>query len=285
LQEYFSVIKKAVALISMMRLPNCFMMGFAVIVGEAIASSVIPAKAAFYGFMTGFLLLGCSMVLNDYYDREIDAINAPQRPLPVGLIMPSEAVSFAIILASIGFLFATMTGIWTLIIAAVSMSISLAYNSHFKKTGLLGNGLVSANVAIPFIYGGVAVGSSSWPLLIFATLAFLSSLGREIVKGIVDVAGDTAKGVRSVAVIKGKSHAARQGAAFFVLAVVLSILPLALHMVSLYYVPIVVICDVGFLLTCYSLVTDPTSENAKRNKKYVLAWMTFGLLAFVIGTI
>jgi geranylgeranylglycerol-phosphate geranylgeranyltransferase len=285
LQKPASVSVKVTALISMMRLPNCFMMGFAVIVGEAIASSVIPAGAAFYGFMTGFLLLGCSMILNDYCDREIDAINDPQRPLPAGRIAPLEAISFAVILASIGFLCATKTGIWTLIIAAVSMSISVAYNSHFKKTGLLGNGMVSANVAVPFIYGGFAVGSSSWPLLIFAVLAFLSSFGREIVKGIVDVAGDTAKGVRSVAVIKGNSDAARQGAAFFLLAVVLSVLPIALHMVSLYYVPIVVICDVGFLLTCYSLVTDPTPENAKRNKKYVLVWMTFGLLAFVIGTL
>lgn len=276
---------KTKALLFMMRLPNCIMMGFAVIVGEAIASSVVPASAAFYGFMVGFLLLGSSMVLNDYYDREIDAINDPQRPLPSGRILPLEATSFAAMLASIGFLFATMTGIWTLTIAAVSMSISVAYNSHFKKTGLLGNGMVSANVAVPFIYGGFAVGSCSWPLLIFAMLAFLSSLGREIVKGIVDVAGDTARGVKSVAVTKGNSNAAAQGAAFFLLAVVLSVLPIGLHMVSQYYIPIVVICDIGFLLTSYSLVTNPTPGNAKRNKKYVLVWMTFGLLAFLIGTL
>jgi geranylgeranylglycerol-phosphate geranylgeranyltransferase len=285
LQKHASASEKATALISMMRLPNCFMMGFAVIVGEAIASSVISTNVAFYGFMTGFLLLGSSMVLNDYYDREIDAINEPQRPLPAGRIIPLEAIFFAAILTSIGFLFATMTGIKTLMIAAVSMSTSVAYNSNFKKTGLLGNGLVSANVAVPFIYGGFAVGNPSWTLLIFAILAFLSSLGREIVKGIVDVTGDIAKGVRSVAVIKGNSEAAKQGTAFFLLAVALSALPIAFHMVSLYYVPIVVICDVGFLLTCYSLVTDPTPGNAKRNKKYVLVWMTFGLLAFVIGTL
>ena len=285
MQKHISISGKVVALISMMRLPNCFMMGFAVVVGEAIASSVIVASAAIFGFMAGFLLLGCSMVLNDYYDREIDAINQPQRPLPAGIIIPSEAVAFAAVLASIGFLFATMTGLWTLVVALVSMSISVAYNSHFKKTGLLGNGMVSANVAVPFIYGGVAVGSPSWPLLIFAMLAFLSSLGREIVKGIVDVAGDKVKGVKSVAVIKGINDAARQGAALFLLAVLLSVLPIGLHMVSLYYVPIVVICDIGFLLTCYSIVTDPTPGNAKRNKKYILVWMTFGLLAFVIGTL
>ena len=285
MQERTSVVIRARALISMMRLPNCIMIGFAVIVGEAISSSVVPANAAFFGFMTGFLLLGSSMVLNDYFDRDIDRINEPGRPLPSGIVTPSEAISFAIILASIGFLCATITGILTLIVAVISMVLTVAYNSRFKKTGLIGNGMVSTNVAVPFVYGGLAVGNASWPLLIFALLAFLSSLGREIVKGIVDVPGDKAKGVNSIAVTKGNSYAAKQGAVLFLLAVGLSTLPLVLGMVSLYYVPLVVICDIGFLLTSYSIMANPSPRNAKRNKKYVLLWMTFGLLAFVVGTL
>jgi geranylgeranylglycerol-phosphate geranylgeranyltransferase len=261
------------------------MMGFAVIVGEAIAGSVVPANAAFFGFLTGFLLLGSSMILNDYFDREIDLINDPARPIPSGIVKPSEAVSFAIVLASIGFLCATITGIPTLALAVASMILTVAYNSRFKKTGLVGNGMVSANVAVPFIYGGFAVGKVSWPLFFFALLAFLSSLGREIMKGIVDVAGDKTKGVNSVAVMRGNDRAAKEGAEFFLLAVGLSALPLALRMVSPYYVPLVIICDIGFLLTSYSIVTNPTPRNAKRNKKYVLIWMTFGLLAFVVGTL
>jgi 4-hydroxybenzoate polyprenyltransferase len=45
------------------------MIGFAVIVGELIASATVPVKAAFNGFMAGFFLLAASMVLNDYFDR------------------------------------------------------------------------------------------------------------------------------------------------------------------------------------------------------------------------
>lgn len=269
----------------MVRLPNCVMMGFAVIVGELIASSVVPARAAFYGFTTGFLLLGSSMLLNDYFDREIDAINDPTRPLPSGMVGTLETVTFAAVIALLGFVCAAATGLWTFVIALLSAAIAVAYNAKFKKTGLLGNGLVSANVAVPFVYGGFAVGSASWPLLILSLLAFVSSLGREIVKGIVDVTGDNAKGVRSVAVTRGNSYAAKFGAILFLLAVALSVLPLALHMVSLYYIPLVVICDLGFLMTAFSIVTTPTPRNVERNKKYVLVWMTFGLFAFVIGTL
>lgn len=262
------------------------MIGFAVIVGEIIANPVLSVGALFYGFMTGFLLLGSSMVLNDYYDREIDAINAPERPLPSGVIKLSGAVSFAAILISAGLFFSAHTGISTLIIAVVSVVIAFAYNAWLKKSGFLGNVLVSVNVAVPFIYGGFAVESKSlFPLLVFASLAFLSSLGREIVKGIVDVSGDSARGVRSVAVSMGNAYAAKRGAFFFLVAVALSVLPLALGIVSQYYIPLVLICDLGFLLSAYSIVTTPTPQNAKRNKEYVLVWMFFGLLAFVVGTV
>ena len=261
------------------------MIGFAVIVGEAIASQTIPAQVAFYGFMTGFLLLSSSMVLNDYFDREIDAINEPKRPLPAGIVKPAEAVSFAIVLAALGFLYSAYSGFWTLLIAAASMVVMIAYNARIKRFGLLGNALVSINVAIPFIYGGFAVGSPSWPLGIFALLAFLSSLGREIMKGIVDVAGDSARGIRSLAATRGNAKAAKAGAILFCAAVVLSVVPVVLGLVSNYYLPLVAICDIGFLLTAYSLLTNPTPRNAKRSKNYVLVWMTFGLLAFVIGTL
>jgi geranylgeranylglycerol-phosphate geranylgeranyltransferase len=160
----------------------------------------------------------------------------------------------------------------------------ISYNARIKKTGLLGNVFVSMNVAIPFIYGGFAVAKPNWTVTIFALLAFLSSVGREIVKGISDVPGDTSRGVWSIAATKGNSIAAKYGAAFFLSAVGLSVLPLLLGLVTYLYIPLVIICDVGFLLTTYSILSNSTPASAKRNKKYVLLWMTFGLLAFLMGT-
>jgi geranylgeranylglycerol-phosphate geranylgeranyltransferase len=261
------------------------MIGFAVIVGEIISYSLVSGRAVFFGFMAGFLLLAASMILNDYFDREIDAINEPKRPLPSGVVKTPEAVSFALILGSLGLLSAANTGLATLLIAILSLVIMISYNARIKKTGLLGNVLVSTNVAIPFIYGGFAVASPTWSLAIFSLLAFLSSIGREIVKGIVDVPGDTSRGVRSIAATKGNLTAAKYGAVLFVAAVALSTLPLLLGLVTYYYIPLVVICDIGFLLTAYSILSNPSSRNAKRSKKYVLLWMTFGLFAFVIGAL
>ncbi len=281
----YSFIQKIVGLLTMMRLPNCVMIGFAVIVGEIISSSVVPARAAFYGFTAGFLLLAASMVVNDYFDREIDSINEPKRPLPSGVVTTREALSFAAILGSFGLLSSSNTGVPTLLMALLSLVIMISYNARLKKTGLLGNVLVSTNVAIPFVYGGLAVASLNWSLAIFALLAFLSSVGREIVKGIVDVPGDTSRGVRSIAVTKGNIIAGKYGAALFLASVALSALPLLFGLVTYYYIPLVAICDIGFVLTAYSILINPSPRNTKRSKKYVLLWMTFGLLAFVVGSL
>jgi len=284
LQPDVSSSRKISGLIAMMRLPNCLMIGFAVIVGEFISSLVVPVRAAFYGFIAGFLLLAASMILNDYFDREIDAINEPGRPLPAGIVTAPEALSFALILGSLGLYSAASTGLATLVVAILSLIIMASYNARIKKTGLLGNVLVSTNVAIPLIYGGFAVARPTWTLAIFALIAFISSVGREIVKGIADVPGDTSRGVKSVAATKGASVAAKYGGALFLCAVALSPLPLLLGLVTYLYIPLVVICDIGFLLTTYSILSNPTPRSAKRNKRYVLLWMTFGLLAFLMGT-
>ena len=280
----YSTVQKIVGLLTMMRLPNCVMIGFAVLVGEIMSSSIVPARAVFYGFMAGFFLLAASIVVNDYFDRDNDLVNEPERPLPSGVVSTKEALSFAAILGSLGFLSASKTGFATLLIAVLSLVIMISYSARLKKTGLLGNVLVSTNVAIPFVYGGVAVASLNWSLAIFALLAFLSSIGREIMKGIVDVPGDTSRGVRSIAVTKGNMVAGKYGATLFLAAVALSALPLLFGLVTYYYIPLVVICDLGFVLTAYSILSNPSPGNAKRSKKYILLWMTFGLLAFVVGS-
>ena len=42
------------------------------------------AKSAACMVMSGPLLTGYTQTINDYYDREIDAINEPYRPIPSG---------------------------------------------------------------------------------------------------------------------------------------------------------------------------------------------------------
>ncbi len=274
----------------LMRPINCLMMGFAVIVGVVLASSIFleaPLLTLIYGFVTGFTLTAASMAINDYYDREIDAINEPNRPIPSGLIKPEEALAFAFIFTLIGFVAAHLTNFLCFIAAIASWTVSVAYVTAGKQTGLLGNFLVSTCVAMPFIYGNLAVANTiELNVLIFASMAFLSNTGREITKGIVDVQGDRAKSIQTLAVRYGEKTAAVAASFFYLSAVLLSSIPWLLNLVSLWFIPLVAITDFGLTASSFMIIKDCSRENARKVKKNVLLWFIIGLLAaFVVGAI
>jgi len=273
--------------VRLMRPVNCLMMGFAVIVGAALASPralSVSWMNLVYGFLTGFMLTAASMAINDYYDREIDKINEPSRPIPSGLIKPREALAYAFVLAIIGFVAAYLTNIFSLVIAIIAWIVSVTYTTVGKKSGLPGNFLVSTCVAVPFIYGSVAIANKvELDALIFASMAFLSITGREITKGIADIEGDKAMNVQTLAVRYGEKTAAVVAVVFYVSAVVLSPIPLLLNIVSFWFVPFVAVTDFGIVISSFMLLRNYSRENAKKVKNMILLWLLFGLIAFVFG--
>ncbi len=265
-------------------------MGFAVIVGAVLAGGLQVINTSWpsvtAGYLTGFILTASSMVLNDYADQKIDAINEPTRPLPSGAISPRVALAYGLLWMILGLVLASTIGLVSLLAATVAWLLFLAYTTVGKKTGLPGNILVSVCVATPFLYGAVVMGRSiELRIAIFASIAFLANLGREVIKGIVDIQGDNSRGVRTVAVRFGANHAALLSVLFLLSAVGLSALPLLLQMVSaLYYLPFILVTDFGLVFTALSILRDPSRERARAQKRFVLMWMLFGLLGFLAGS-
>ena len=176
---------KLKGLLRLIRPLNCLMMGFAVIVGASLVSDLNFNFNLLLGFITSFTLTAASMAINDYYDRKIDAINEPNRPIPQGDVNPKEALFLAFVLSAIGLVAAFATNPPnTLLVALIAYVISIVYITKGKGTGLPGNFLVSASVVIPFIYGGFTVGRIEAPIFLFAAIAFLSNTGREVTKGL-----------------------------------------------------------------------------------------------------
>src|SRR3989304_1797429 len=102
---------KISGLVRLMRPINCAMMGFAGFVGAVLADPQFVAASwlgVLYGFVTGFMLTAAAMTINDYYDRAIDAINEPSRPIPSGLVKPNEALVLVLVLSLVGFFFAIL---------------------------------------------------------------------------------------------------------------------------------------------------------------------------------
>ncbi len=280
---------KAKGIMRLVRPVNCLMMGFAVFVGIVLAgqnlSDVVWLDVVF-GFLTGFTLCGAAMVVNDYYDRKIDAINEPLRPIPSGLVSPAEALSLVLVLSVIGLVLAVLVSVLCLVVALVSWVIVVAYVTVGKRSGLPGNFLVSACVATPFVYGSIIVtGFVVLNVWFFVLMAFLANTGREITKGIVDVAGDRTGNVRTLAVRYGERVATVVAVVFYVSAVVLTPVPLVLGLVSWWFVPFVLVIDVGLVVCSVFLLVDYGRERARRVKNAVLFLFVFGLLAFIFGVL
>jgi geranylgeranylglycerol-phosphate geranylgeranyltransferase len=262
---------------------NCLMMGFAVIVGASLVFTLNFKINLTLGFVTSFSLTAASMTINDYYDREIDAINEPNRPIPSGTVSPKEALIFAAALTTIGLIAALKTNLPCLLAAVTALIISITYITKGKGTGLPGNFLVSSTVVIPFIYGGLTVGQIETSTLLFVAMAFLSNTGREVTKGIVDVEGDQTHNIKTIAVTYGERTAAAAAATFSLLAVCLSPLPWLWGLVFNWFLPPILITDIGMIASSILLLRNYSRKNAKRIKNLSLIWFTTGLLAFILG--
>jgi geranylgeranylglycerol-phosphate geranylgeranyltransferase len=280
---------KVSGFIRLMRPINCAMMGFAVFVGAVLANPQffnVVWLGVLYGFVTGFMLTAAAMTINDYYDRAIDAINEPSRPIPSGSVSARQALVFVFVLSLVGFVFAYLTSVLCLVVAVISWVVVVTYVTVGKRSGLPGNLLVSTCVAIPFIYGNIAVlNQVSLSVLLFTLMAFLSNTGREITKGIVDVKGDMAEGVKTLAVRYGEKSAAVAAALFYVSAVALTPVPWLLNLVSFWFIPLVLVTDIGLVASSALLLRDYSRESARKIKKWVLLLFLVGLLAYVVGVL
>ncbi len=273
--------------LDLIRPANCAMIGFAVIVGVFVSKPAdVKVIQGTLGFLTGFFLCAYSMSTNDICDVEVDKVNRPERPIPSGRVSTQAAVRVSLLVLVAG----VASCVLTLNPVAVGIALLYAilmwiYNSRAKQTGLPGNLLVASSLAVPFIYGGVVSGGSLTRslLLMMALTSFFSGVGREVVKAMADVEGDAKRGVNSVARSRGLKAASSVGAAFFLLAVVASWVPLALGLANEFYTFGVIVPDAVFVYLAASIAVKHDPANAHRVKRIALAGMAVGLIVFVGG--
>lgn len=279
-----------ILLLSMIRPANSTMVGFAVVVGIAVTSNnyhQIFTITSLLGFLTGFFISSFSMVSNDIYDLEVDRVNQPRRPLPSGAISVRQAIVFSLALLIMGLLVSILLGLINFAIAAIFALIGWFYNHQGKKMGLFGNALVALSLAIPYIYGSVALSNYSINLgYLLALTSFLAGLGREVLKGLSDIAGDKIRNIRTVAISRGVKTAKILTGALFLFAVISSALPVIFALLGhglIPYLVLITIPDVIFLYLTYKVLSLQNERDSLRLKGIALAGMMSGLVAYLIS--
>jgi geranylgeranylglycerol-phosphate geranylgeranyltransferase len=140
--------------------------------------------------------------INDFYDLEIDRINRPTRPLPMGLLARSTARILCFVFFAMAMGLAFYIHLLAVGIVVFSCVLLYYYSARLKRTVLWGNLTVSVTTALAFIFGGVTAGSVQQAIYP-AAFAFFSNGAREIIKDVEDMPGDRASGVRTLPLVHG----------------------------------------------------------------------------------
>ncbi len=186
--------------LTILRPVNGMMAAGAVWLGAWISSARLNSLSVSVLAAVAFFSTGFGNAINDILDLKTDMISHPDRPLPSGSISVRAAVWYTVLLAGaallLAFRVAPLYGFATL---APVCALTL-YALFLKGTPLVGNLLVSLLVAYALLFGSLEAPDFNH-LLLPALLAMFLNLSREIVKDIQDVAGDTAAGINTTAVL------------------------------------------------------------------------------------
>ncbi len=263
--------------ISILRPIDGILAAIAVLAGFLIAGSTLqfPITLA-YALVSVFLFSGAGIVLNDFFDFEMDKVNAPHRPIPAGIIQRSTALYYSIALFAVAVLLAFFINKWCFFLAILNTVLEILYAWKLKRIALIGNFTDSWFPASSFLYGALIIPSLG-VVPVLALLAFLANTGREIFGDLEDIKGDKKMKAKTLPIIIGEKKALMIARVFILMAVLLSILPWVLGLLSFYYVPLVVIANVVFV---FSMFQEPSKNQALTKTAMLIA-----LVAFLVGAL
>jgi chlorophyll synthase len=166
--------------------------------------------------LAGPMVCATSQAVNDWFDRHVDAINEPQRPIPSGRMPGRWGLYVAIAWTVLSLLVATGLGIWGFAAAALGLVLAWAYSMppvRLKQNGWWGNlacGLSYEGLA--WITGAAVMAGGAVPEARSLLLALLYSIGAHGIMTLNDfkaIEGDSRMGIRSLPVQLGPDRAAR----------------------------------------------------------------------------
>uniref|UniRef100_A0A7C3WWE7 MFS transporter n=1 Tax=Thermofilum pendens TaxID=2269 RepID=A0A7C3WWE7_THEPE len=225
---------------------------------------------------------GWGNVVNDYFDISVDRVNKPWRPLAKGVVKPQESLALGFLLATLGILLSAFVSLFCALVAAAAVFILFLYSWRLKRSGLPGNLAVAFLSALSIIYGGLASPNPPASLLP-ALYAFVVILGRELAKGLEDVQGDAAAGIRTVAVVHGPRAAVLASAAVLLTLVAMSPLPALLLGYGPGYLAVALLGVDMPVVYALALLAKAPLANAWRATRVLKISLLMGLVAFLLG--
>ncbi|MCW4030061.1 MAG: UbiA family prenyltransferase [Candidatus Bathyarchaeota archaeon] len=292
----------AKGLIALLRLPYWLMTGgLSLLTALAITKASlanVPTTLGDLGFGWVALLIFFSMAfitsagfaINDFFDRESDAVIKPKRPIPSGALTLKQVIAISGTLFAIGLVLAFLINWLSFAIIAVDSLLLLLYSYMVKrKSGFIANILVGILTGTAFLYGQATVTDTlSLISLALYPIAF-GTIGGNVLRDVLSVEGDTKVGYPTLPQKIGSPKSVKVAAIFFLLTGLLAPLPsvpLIPDHFSLYYLPLILVWSVLLIYSSIRLITcASTVQNVRKYERIVTMSMILLPLALIMEAI
>lgn len=237
--------------------------------------------------LTGPLVCGTSQAVNDWFDRHVDAINEPDRPIPSGRVGGRWGLYVAIAGTVISMLVALATGFWIFVATCVGLACAWAYSAppfRLKTSGWTGPAVVALSYEGLAWFTGAAIMIGALPGFEILAILALYSLGAHGIMTLNDfkaVEGDREMGLKSLPLTMGVARAARFACAVMALpqVAVVGLLFYWGHMISAGAVTILLLAQFALMPR---LLSDPKRHTPWYSATGVTLYV-LGMLAAALG--
>ena len=239
----------------------------------AISSGVSP-EGKWPIIVTGIVLAGpmvcaSSQAVNDWFDRHVDSINEPQRPIPSGRMPGYWGLYIALIWTGLSLLVATLLGEWGFRAAVLGLVLAWAYSAppiRLKENGWLGNAACGLSYeGLAWVTGAAVMAGGAMPdsrSLLLALLYSIAAHGIMTLNDFKAVEGDRQMGVRSLPVMLGVNSAAHTACRVMIVPQ-LAVILLLFSWNNIAQALVVIVLVLGQLQMMQRFVASPTERALK----------------------
>lgn len=160
----------------------------------------------------GPIMCGLSQVINDYFDREIDAINEPDRLIPSGMVSMLQVMLTIVVLSLVAFAIALFLGRGVILLSAIGLFAAMAYSAppiRAKRNGWSGNTLVAISYeGLAWVAGHLAFAELTPASLLIVSFYVFGTIGIMGINDYKSIDGDRDGGIFTMPVLYGPFRAA-----------------------------------------------------------------------------
>jgi len=279
-------------LIALLRLPYWLMTGgLSVLTAFAITKnpSSLSIQTVLLIFFSMAFITSAGFAINDYFDRESDAVIKPKRPIPSGALSLKQVVAISGVLFAVGLVMAAYINWLSFAIIAADSTLLLIYSTLVKrKSGFVANMLIGVLTGTAFMYGEATISNPATISLISLSLYPIAfgTIGGNILRDVLSVEGDSKVGYPTLPQKIGSSKSTKVAALFFILTALFAPLPFFIGKFTIYYLPLILLWCVLLVYSSICLVTsDSTRRNVRKYERLVTMSMILLPLALIVEAI